>query len=93
MAQPLVEAIDLTKVYNGAIAVEKLNLQIEEGEIFGFLGPNGAGKTTSILMLLGLTEPSSGEARIGGFQTTTNPLQVKRITAAFSGIMQNRIKR
>ena len=80
MGQPLVEATDLTKVYNGVTAVDKLNLRVEEGEIFGFLGPNGAGKTTSILMLLGLTEPTSGEARIGGYQTTTNPLQVKRVT-------------
>jgi ABC-2 type transport system ATP-binding protein len=60
--------------------VDKLNLSIEEGEIFGFLGPNGAGKTTTILMLLGLTEPTSGTARICGFDPTREPLKVKRIT-------------
>jgi ABC-2 type transport system ATP-binding protein len=60
--------------------VDNLDLQIEEGQIFGFLGPNGAGKTTTILMLMGLTEPTSGEARIGGFSSTREPLKVKRIT-------------
>lgn len=77
---PIVETIDLTKKYNKFTAVDRLNLRIEEGEIFGFLGPNGAGKTTTILMLLGLTEPSSGTAHIGGFNSTREPLKVKRIT-------------
>lgn len=76
---PVVEAIDLTKKYNNFTAVDKLNLRIEEGEVFGFLGPNGAGKTTTILMLLGLTEPTSGLAKIGGFNSTREPLKVKRI--------------
>jgi len=75
----VVETVDLTKVYNGNVAVDKLNLQIEEGEVLGFLGPNGAGKTTTILMLLGLTEPTSGIARVGGFNCTREPLKVKRI--------------
>ncbi len=48
-----------------------------EGEVFGFLGPNGAGKTTTILMLLGLTEPTSGVARIYGYDSTREPLKVK----------------
>ena len=56
----VIETVNLTKKYNSFTAVDKLNLSIEAGEIFGFLGPNGAGKTTTILMLLGLTEPSSG---------------------------------
>lgn len=77
---PMVEAINLSKVYNGNKVVDTLNLQIEEGQLFGFLGPNGAGKTTTILMLLGLTEPSSGTARIGGFNSTREPLKVKRLT-------------
>jgi ABC-2 type transport system ATP-binding protein len=76
---PVIETINLTKKYNGFTAVNNLNLSVEEGEIFGFLGPNGAGKTTTILMLLGLTEPSSGEAYIGGFNATREPLKVKRI--------------
>jgi ABC-2 type transport system ATP-binding protein len=78
--QAMVEASRLTKVYNGNTVVDNLNLKIDEGQIFGFLGPNGAGKTTTILMLLGLTEPTSGMARIGGFNSTREPLKVKRIT-------------
>lgn len=76
----MVETVDLTKTYNGTTVVKGLNLDIKEGEIFGFLGPNGAGKTTTILMLLGLTEPTSGVARIGGYNSTREPLKVKRIT-------------
>jgi len=70
---------NLTKRYNGKIAVNALNLDIEEGEIFGLLGPNGAGKTTTILMLLGLTEPDEGKAWIDGHDCTRNPTEVKRI--------------
>ena len=76
----VIETADLTKIYNGNTAVDRLNLRIEEGELFGFLGPNGAGKTTTILMLLGLTEPTSGMARIGGYNSTREPLEVKRIS-------------
>lgn len=79
-AESVVETVDLTKTYNGTTVVDRLNLHIGEGEIFGFLGPNGAGKTTAILMLLGLTEPTSGVARVGGYNSTREPLKVKRIT-------------
>jgi ABC-2 type transport system ATP-binding protein len=78
--QPVVETIDLTKTYDSTTVVDRLNLHIEEGEIFGFLGPNGAGKTTTILMLLGLTEPTSGVARICGYNSTREPLKVKSIS-------------
>jgi ABC-2 type transport system ATP-binding protein len=77
--QLAVETVDLTKTYDNTTVVNRLNLHIEEGEIFGFLGPNGAGKTTTILMLLGLTEPTSGIARIFGYNSTREPLKVKRI--------------
>lgn len=79
--QTVLETRDLTKIYNGTPVVDKLNLTIEEGEIFGFLGPNGAGKTTAILMILGLTEPSSGEVSVFGYNSTREPLRVKRITS------------
>lgn len=79
--QTVLETRDLTKIYNGTPVVDKLNLTIEEGEIFGFLGPNGAGKTTAILMILGLTEPSSGEVSVFGYNSTREPLKVKRITS------------
>ncbi|OGO23795.1 MAG: hypothetical protein A2144_09080 [Chloroflexi bacterium RBG_16_50_9] len=77
--QPVIETIDLTKTYENFTAVDSLNLRVEQGEIFGFLGPNGAGKTTTILMLLGLTEPTSGIARICGYNSTREPLKVKQL--------------
>ncbi len=76
----MVETENLCKYYDGVKAVDNLNLQIKQGEIYGFLGPNGAGKTTTILMLLGLTEPTSGEVRVMGYNSTREPLKVKRIT-------------
>jgi len=75
----MVETSKLTKVYGDATVVDNLNLNVDEGQIFGFLGPNGAGKTTTILMLLGLTAPTSGNASIGGFNSTREALKVKRI--------------
>lgn len=68
----------LTKYYGALKAVDNLHLSIGKGEIFGLLGPNGAGKSTTILMLLGLTEPSAGEARICGLNASRNPIPVKR---------------
>jgi ABC-2 type transport system ATP-binding protein len=68
----------LTKAYDELIAVDHLDLEVQRGEIFGLLGQNGAGKTTTILMLLGLTEPTSGEARVVGLDPARNPLEVKR---------------
>jgi ABC-2 type transport system ATP-binding protein len=76
----MVEASNLTKIYNGNTVVDKLNLKVNEGQLYGFLGPNGAGKTTTILMLLGLTNPTSGTASIVGFNSTHDSLKVKRIT-------------
>ena len=75
----VVETQDLTKKYDGTTVVDHLNLHVAENEVFGLLGPNGAGKTTTILMLLGLTEPASGRARIFGFDSTREPLKVKRL--------------
>ena len=77
--QTVIQTQDLTKVYGKFTAVDKLNLSIADGELFGFLGPNGAGKTTTILMLLGLTEPTSGTASVCGFNPTREPLKIKSI--------------
>jgi ABC-2 type transport system ATP-binding protein len=74
----VVETHNLTKRYHDKLAVNALNLTVQEGEIFGFLGPNGAGKTTTILMLLGLTEPTSGQVSVCGFDPTHQALEVKR---------------
>jgi ABC-2 type transport system ATP-binding protein len=74
----VIETTNLTKRYKDKLAVNGLNLDVQDGEIFGFLGPNGAGKTTTILMLLGLTEPTGGKASVCGFDPTRQPLEVKR---------------
>ncbi|MGM0364922.1 MAG: ABC transporter ATP-binding protein [Actinomycetota bacterium] len=71
---------NLTKKYDGTVAVDGLNLSINKGEIYGLLGPNGAGKSTIILMILGLTEPTNGKIMVAGFNSTREPLKVKRIT-------------
>ncbi len=73
----VIETEELTKVYNGQVAVDHLTFQVQEGEVFGFLGPNGAGKTTTLLMLLGLTEPTSGKARVLGVDPVRDPIKVK----------------
>ena len=83
----IIETHELTKSYDGVTVVDHLNLRIAENEIFGLLGPNGAGKTTTILMLLGLTEPVSGSARVCGFDPTREPLKVKRLV----GYMPERV--
>src|SRR5437773_11697468 len=74
----VVETKALTKRYRETLAVNALDLTVQEGEIFGFLGPNGAGKTTTILMLLGLTEPTSGQVSVCGFNPMHESLEVKR---------------
>ena len=76
----IIIAKDLSKKYNEHLVVDNLNLAIKKGEIFGLLGPNGAGKSTFILMAMGLTEPSSGSINVAGFNSTRQPLEVKRIT-------------
>ena len=68
----------LTKQYGDFTAVERLDLTIRRGEVFGLLGPNGAGKTTTVLMLLGLTEPTKGIVRVLGLDPAREPLAVKR---------------
>jgi ABC-2 type transport system ATP-binding protein len=77
MAELVIETKDLTKRYGDLTAVDNLNLKVYEGEVFGLLGPNGSGKTTTILMLLGLTEPTSGSVRVLGFDPARQPLSVK----------------
>jgi ABC-2 type transport system ATP-binding protein len=75
--QAIIETENLTKTYNREVAVDNLSFSVMEGEVFGFLGPNGAGKTTTLLMLLGLTEPTRGEARVLGIDPNRNPIKVK----------------
>lgn len=80
----MLQTKDLSKTYklkDGARleAVKGVDLEIQKGEIFSLLGPNGAGKTTTISMISGLLEPSRGDAWIGGFSITKNPLEAKKL--------------
>jgi ABC-2 type transport system ATP-binding protein len=74
----VIETKNLTKIYNNLIAVDNLDLQIEEGEVFGLLGPNGAGKTTTLLMLTTLVPPTSGTATVNDFDIVRRPDQVRK---------------
>jgi ABC-2 type transport system ATP-binding protein len=74
----VIRANGLTKRYGDAVAVDHIDFDVRAGEIVGILGPNGSGKTTTILMLLGLTEPSEGRAEVSGFDPLREPLEVKR---------------
>lgn len=78
MGHPIIELAGLTKTYQSFTAVNQLDLTVGKGEIFGLLGPNGAGKSTTILMMLGLAEPSSGSVRVCGIDPVTNPIGVKK---------------
>ena len=78
MTNAVIEAKGLTKRYRTRIAVDHIDLAIEEGEVFGLLGPNGAGKTTTILMMMGLTDVSEGTVRVLGLDPARQPLAVKR---------------
>ncbi len=75
---PVIEARDLTKRFDGFTAVDGVDFAIERGEIFGFLGSNGCGKTTTIKMLVGLLEPSSGEALVLGAPAGADSLAARR---------------
>lgn len=70
---------ELVKQYKNLTAVDRLNLEIQKGELFSLLGLNGAGKTTAIKMLSCLTKPSGGDALVGGYSITKEPEQVKRL--------------
>lgn len=74
----VIEVENLTKDYEDLRAVDQINFDVSEGEIFGFLGPNGAGKTTTIKMLCGLLAPTSGTARITGMDVAKKPMEIRK---------------
>ena len=74
-----IKTINLVKKYKNITAVDQLNLEIEQGELFSLLGVNGAGKTTTIKMLTTLTKPTSGEAYVYGHNLNTNPNTIKQL--------------
>ncbi|HZG56574.1 ABC transporter ATP-binding protein [Paenibacillus sp.] len=76
--EPIIRLHHVTKQYGEQKAVDDLNLSIYPGEIFGLLGPNGAGKSTTILMLLGLSEPTSGKVTVCGLDSVRQSIDVKR---------------
>jgi ABC-2 type transport system ATP-binding protein len=78
MTENLIEATNLVKRYDGVTVVKGVSFSVARGEIFGLLGPNGAGKTTTILMLLGLSDITEGQARVVGYDPVREPLSVKR---------------
>lgn len=81
----MIETRELTKVYGDTPVVDGLNLTVKKGTVFGFLGPNGAGKTTTILMLLGMIQPTKGEAYVNGINVQEKPVEVKRISGFMPG--------
>ncbi|HOI29083.1 MAG TPA: ABC transporter ATP-binding protein [Melioribacteraceae bacterium] len=73
-----IDVNNLTKVFGNFTAVDGITFNVKEGEIFGFLGANGAGKSTTIRMLIGILNPTSGDAIVGGYSVKKNPDQVKK---------------
>ncbi len=74
----VIETSQLTRIFNGIVAVDKLDITVEHGEVFGLLGPNGAGKTTTISMLCTILKPTSGTAKVNGFDICKQATQVRK---------------
>jgi ABC-2 type transport system ATP-binding protein len=73
-----IETSELTRRFNGLVAVDRLSISVERGEVFGLLGPNGAGKTTTISMLCTILKPTSGRASVNGFDIVKQDTQVRK---------------
>lgn len=74
----VIEAQNLTKMFGDFTAVNAISFEVRKGEIFGFLGANGAGKTTAMKMLIGISKPTSGAAKVAGFDVFTNAEDIKK---------------
>jgi ABC-2 type transport system ATP-binding protein len=79
-----VEVGGLVKTFGNFVAVDHIDFQVKEGEIFGFLGPNGSGKSTTIRMLCGLLMPTSGKGRVAGFDLIEEPEKIKQVIGYMS---------
>ena len=75
----MIKTQNLTKSYDGLLAVDDLSFSVEPGEVLGFLGPNGAGKSTTMRMLAGFITPTSGSASIGGHDVVQDPIAARHI--------------
>ena len=98
MAEPMIQTQQLTKQYKDVTAVDNLDITVNTGEIVGFLGPNGSGKTTTLLMLMGLSLPTSGTATVDGHNVVTHSKEVRKIAAMlpegagyYGDLLQDRI--
>ena len=82
MSESVIRVCDIRKEFYGdagtVVAVDDLSFEVAPGEVYGLLGPNGAGKTTTLRMILGLLQPDSGFAEVGGFRTSVDAFEVKR---------------
>jgi len=78
MSGPMIEVVNLTKRYDGVLAVDQISFTIAQGEIVGYLGPNGAGKSTTVKMLTGILRPTEGTIVIDGLDLLKDPIEVKR---------------
>src|SRR6201992_4251124 len=74
----MIEVNHLVKTYRELKAVQDVSFKVEKGEIVGFLGPNGAGKTTTMRMITGVLPPTSGSAKVAGFDVFEQPMEVKK---------------
>lgn len=84
---PAVETLGLTRHFGAITAVDKLDLSVAPRSIFGLLGPNGAGKTTTIKILTTMLAPSSGAARVAGFDVVKNPVQTRKVIGYVSQML------
>lgn len=75
----MIEIENLTKYYGATKAIDNISFQVNKGEIVGFLGPNAAGKTTTLRIITGFFPPTSGKAKIGGYDVMENPIEVKKL--------------
>src|SRR5262245_54919357 len=76
---PIVETRELSKKYGSFVALDRLSITVDRGQILGFIGPNGAGKTTTIKILVGLARPTSGNATVAGVDCAREPRKIKRL--------------
>src|SRR5512142_2821340 len=91
MLESIIRTEHLTRTFGSVKAVDDLSLAVPPGIVFGFLGPNGAGKTTTIHLLLGLLEPTRGQARVLGFDTRTQAGEIRARSGAlleFAGLYE-----
>src|SRR4051794_30313897 len=86
MSESIIRTTDLTRDFATTRALDRLTFDVPKGIVFGFLGPNGSGKTTTIRILLGLLEPTQGEAEVMGFNTRT---QADRIRAHSGALLEH----